>query len=147
MVIAAAEAMLDAGHNYQQCMHCTGTDIDIVSVHMAYIQCSLLHIPAVIQHGNFLSNEVWSEWKTPAHVLGFWDAKLNRHGLSRHLTGPASGRAEQPSAAAESLPVKTATPKRERLQPFRVQTVPIAAPPLVVANAAAVNLRGQLHLF
>jgi hypothetical protein len=78
MVIAAAEAMLNAGHNYQNCMHCTGTDIDIVAVHMAYIQCSLLHIPSVIRHGNSLTNEVWSEWKTPAHVLGCWEAKLKR---------------------------------------------------------------------
>ncbi len=34
--------------------------IDIVAVHMAYIQCSLLHIPSVIRHGNSLTNEVWS---------------------------------------------------------------------------------------
>lgn len=78
MVIAAAHALLDAKINYQQHMHAVAVDIDMVSVHMAYIQLSLLHIPAVIYHGNSLSLEVWSVWRTPAHTLGFWDAKLHR---------------------------------------------------------------------
>ncbi len=79
MVIAAAHVLQDKQINYQQAMHATGVDVDIVAVHMAYIQLSLLHIPAVIQHGNSLSMEVWSTWKTPAHVLGLWDVKLKRH--------------------------------------------------------------------
>lgn len=78
MIIAAAHALHDQKINYQQHMHAIAVDIDIVAVHMSYIQLSLLHIPAVIYHGNALSCEIWSEWKTPAHVLGFWDAKLRR---------------------------------------------------------------------
>ena len=142
MVIAAAHALQDQGINYQQCMHVVACDIDIVAVHMSYIQLSLLHIPAVVYHSNSLSLEVWSEWKTPAHVLGFWDDKLNRHDLTRHLTAPFSAQAVQPPAGG-AVNVRP----RERARPLRVQAVPIAPPPLVSASSAAVNLRGQLHLF
>ncbi len=86
MIIAAANVLLDADINYQRHMHAVAIDIDIVAVHMAYIQFSLLHIPAVIYHGNSLSAEIWSTWKTPAHVLGFWDAKLRRADESTDAT-------------------------------------------------------------
>lgn len=76
MVIALAEAMKDVGHNYQQCLHVTAMDIDSRAVHMAYIQFTLLHIPAVILEGNTLSLEFRDEWKTPAHFLGDWDARF-----------------------------------------------------------------------
>jgi hypothetical protein len=41
-------------------------------VHMAYVQLSLLGIPAVVVHGNALSLDVWGVWYTPAHVLVGW---------------------------------------------------------------------------
>ncbi|MEX3790848.1 N-6 DNA methylase [Paraburkholderia sp. BR14374] len=78
MVIAAAESLHAAGHNYQQVMHATCIDIDPCCVHMAYVQLSLLHIPATVVHGNALSMEVWGTWYTPAHVLGGWTFRLRR---------------------------------------------------------------------
>lgn len=78
MVIAKAEDLKEQGINYQQVMHSTLIDIDVLAVHMAYIQLSLLYVPAVIFHGNALSNETWGHWVTPAHVLGMWDFKLHR---------------------------------------------------------------------
>jgi hypothetical protein len=78
MIIAAAEVLKSQGINYQRHMHTIAGDIDSTAVYMAYIQASLLHMPAVIYHGNSLTVEVWSEWRTPAHVLGFWDSKLRR---------------------------------------------------------------------
>lgn len=45
---------------------------------MAYIQCALFHIPAIIVHGNSLTVEEWDHWATPAHVLGFWDHRLRK---------------------------------------------------------------------
>ena len=78
MVIALADAFKSAGVNYQEHLHVTCYDIDIKAVHMAYIQLSLLHVPAVVIHGNTISGECWGEWRTPAHVLGFWDVKLRR---------------------------------------------------------------------
>ena len=78
MVIAMADAMLSAKINYQQCMHVFAIDIDPLAVHMAYIQFSLLHIPAVVFHGNTITAEMHSYWLTPAHVLGLWDLRLRK---------------------------------------------------------------------
>lgn len=77
-LIALAQEMKDAGINYQQCLHATAIDIDLRCVHMCFIQCSLLHIPAVIVHGNTLSLQEWSHWLTPAHIMGGWWYRLKR---------------------------------------------------------------------
>lgn len=78
MVIALAQAMRDAGINYQQHLHVTAIDVDVKCVHMAYLQFALLHIPAVIVHGNTLSLEEYGHWYTPAHILDGWNWKLRR---------------------------------------------------------------------
>jgi hypothetical protein len=93
MVIATAEAFHDAGLNYQQAMHATCIDIDPCCVHMTYLQLSLLHIPAIVVHGNALTLEVWGHWFTPAHVVGGWGRKLRERrtlDLMRSLMGGAS---------------------------------------------------------
>ena len=78
MVIALAQEMRDAGVNYQQHLHVTAIDVDVKCVHMAYLQFALLHIPAVIIHGNTLALEEYSHWYTPAHIMGGWNWKLRR---------------------------------------------------------------------
>lgn len=78
MVIALAQEMRDAGINYQEHLHVTAIDVDVKCVHMAYAQFALLHIPAVIIHGNTLSLEVYNRWYTPAHFMGLWNWKLRR---------------------------------------------------------------------
>lgn len=78
MVIALANELKDAGINYQQTLHVTAIDVDLKCVCMAYIQLSLLHIPAIVVHGNTLTLETWSNWYTPAHILNGWDWKLRR---------------------------------------------------------------------
>ncbi|MCE4369725.1 N-6 DNA methylase [Xanthomonas hortorum] len=83
MVVALADALLQAGVNYQHCLHVTCVDIDLRCVHMTYLQTSLLHIPAVVLHGNSLSGEVWGRWHTPAHVLGHWRERLETHRAAR----------------------------------------------------------------
>jgi hypothetical protein len=45
---------------------------------MAYAQLTLMHIPAVVVHGNTLSLEESDHWYTPAHILGGWNWKLRR---------------------------------------------------------------------
>jgi type I restriction-modification system DNA methylase subunit len=87
MVIALAQALREEGINYQQCLHVTAIDLDLLAVHMAYVHCTLLHIPAIIVHGDTLRNETYSVWRTFAHVLGLWDTKLARD--SRRLSPPA----------------------------------------------------------
>lgn len=78
MIVALAEALKDSGVNYQQKMHAVLQDVDPTSVHMAYIQMTLYHVPAVVIHGNTLSMEQWNHWYTPAHILDLWDIKLAR---------------------------------------------------------------------
>ena len=78
MVIPVAEAMLEVGINYQEHLHVTAIDVDPKCVHMAYLQFALLHIPAIIVHGNTLSLEEYEHWYTPAHIMGGWTWKLRR---------------------------------------------------------------------
>lgn len=75
MVLGAAKAMANRKLNYQTQMLVTGTDIDMKCVQMAYLQLSLLGIPAVIIHGNSLTDEEWSRWYTPAYILDRWSLK------------------------------------------------------------------------
>lgn len=109
MVIAAAESLHDAGLNFQQTMHATCIDIDPCCVHMAYVQLSLLHIPAIVVHGNALTMEVWGLWYTPAHIMGGWRWKLDRRdrrreSLADYLAIESDAVA---GAAAEQTTVKT----------------------------------------
>lgn len=76
MIIALAEAVKDAGFNYQKCLHVTAVDIDSRAVHMAYIQFTLLHIPAVVIVGDCLAMKFREEWPTLAHIMGGWRFKL-----------------------------------------------------------------------
>lgn len=76
MVIALALGLQENGINYQQHLHVTGVDVDLRCVHMAYIQLSLLHIPAIVVHGNSLTLEEYSHWYTPAHIMGGWNSRL-----------------------------------------------------------------------
>lgn len=124
MVIALAEAMRDAGINYQQHLHVTAIDVDPKCVHMAYLQFSLLHIPAVIVHGNTLSLEEYGHWYTPAHIMGGWNWKLRRQeaieGAFELITAPPP---EVKSTKAETAPVEIQSePKpegpREQLKLF-----------------------------
>lgn len=78
LVIGACKAFKSLGFDWQRQMHVTATDVDERAVHMAYLQLSLLHVPAIIVHGNSLTLEERGVWYTPAHVMGFWSAKLNR---------------------------------------------------------------------
>lgn len=100
MVIAMAHAVHDQGVNYQRVMHVIAHDIDQTAVHMAYIQLTLLHIPAIVVHGNSLTLEEWDHWATPAHVLGFWDQRL--------LRSTASEADSQPVAAPVIVPASNA---------------------------------------
>lgn len=103
--IAFAEAMHLAGHNYQQCLHVTAQDVDSRAAHMAYIQLSLLHVPAVVIVGNSLAGEVRERWFTPAHVMGGWSRRLasahEKHSSAHSIrrTGPAAEPAAQPELA------------------------------------------------
>ena len=81
MVIAFAQAMKEEGINYQQHLHVTAVNVSPICVHMAYLQLSLLHIPAIVIRANTLSAFPFGEkpedrWYTPAHILNGWDWRL-----------------------------------------------------------------------
>lgn len=78
MVFGLCRAMTEAGLDYRTQMHVTAIDTDLRCVHMAYVQMSLLGIPAVVWHGNTLSLEMHSSWVTPAHIIHGWDHRLRR---------------------------------------------------------------------
>ena len=107
MVIAAAEAMRDEGIEYQRRLHVTAIDVDQTAAHMAYIQLTLLHIPAIVIRGNALwPDNTRSTWVTLAHVVGGWDRKLasaeGEKEVGELLTAPAPGdQAEGDPPAAE----------------------------------------------
>lgn len=120
MVIACADAMLSQDVNYQQVMHVTAQDIDLTACHMAYIQLSFLHIPAIVVHGNSLSLQSWAHFVTPAHVLGAWDARLRRRdqadALLQLLRAPEVSRpVAEPVEAVPSLATLRTTIVTERL--------------------------------
>lgn len=77
-IIALAEALQERGINYQEHLHVTCVDVDSRAVHMAFLQLSLLHVPAVVILGNTLTLEEREHWYTPAHVMGLWDVRLRR---------------------------------------------------------------------
>lgn len=120
MVIAMADAIEEQGVSSQRSMHVTATDICATAVHMAYVQLSLLHIPAIVVHGNTLSLQEWGYWLTPAHVLGGWDTRLRLRAL---LTQTAAASDPEPSGLpAESSPQAEPTPDLAQLRTQIVET-------------------------
>ena len=86
MIIALADAIKSAGVNYQQHFYVEAWDIDRLAAHMAYVQLSLLHIPASVVIGNSLSQEVYERWYTPAYITGLFRQRLRRRQQTQETT-------------------------------------------------------------
>jgi hypothetical protein len=71
------------------------------------VQLSLLHIPAIIQHGTMLSLEGFGRWHTSAHILGGWQWRLRSSRTNALLTE------KEPQPAAE-LAAWSQWPRRTR---------------------------------
>ncbi|MQL50078.1 N-6 DNA methylase [Photorhabdus khanii] len=76
MVIAFAECMLEAGYNPSQQLYVNCIDIDPVAANMAFIQLSLLGIPAEIVTGNALTMQFNQVRYTPAFYINGWRERL-----------------------------------------------------------------------
>ena len=76
MVIAYADAMLDAGHNPQRQLYAQCIDVDSTAAMMCYLQLSLLGIPAEIVTGNALTLSTHRVMRTPMYYLHGWQYKL-----------------------------------------------------------------------
>jgi type I restriction-modification system DNA methylase subunit len=84
MVLAVAHLMIKHNIPPHTSLWVQAIDVDRLAALMCYVQLSLWHIPAEIVVGNTLTLEVREVWRTPAHNLGFWDAKLaNRSGETK----------------------------------------------------------------
>jgi type I restriction-modification system DNA methylase subunit len=68
-IIAAMDALKKRGINYQQRTYTVAIDVSEMAARMAYIQFSLLGIPAHVVWGNTLSLKVTDEWPTWAYGL------------------------------------------------------------------------------
>jgi hypothetical protein len=68
-MIAAMDVLKKRGINYQQRTYTVAVDVSETAARMAYIQFSLLGIPAHIVWGNSLSLETRQQWPTLAYGL------------------------------------------------------------------------------
>jgi len=78
MILGAIRTMAKKGLNYQRQLFVEACDIDLKCVHMTYVQLALCGVPAVVLHGNTLTQEVWSHWHTPMYVLDGWVRKIGK---------------------------------------------------------------------
>ena len=101
-------------------------DIDRRAVDMAYIQFSLLHIPAIVLVGDSLAMRFHEEWHTLAHIMGGWNAKLRE------------AQREGKGAAPTLTP---AVPGNDSLQPAQPHAVKSES------TSFGVEKTGQLRLF
>lgn len=76
MIIAQAETLQAAGINPQQRLHTIAWDLSPLAIHMSYIQLTLLGLPALLIHGNTLTQERFDVWPTFAHIAGGWNLRL-----------------------------------------------------------------------
>lgn len=78
MIIAFAEAMREEGHNYQNQLFVEAIDIDETCFKMAYIQLSLLGIPARVMLGDSLACKFQRVLYTPFYFLSGVEIKLKQ---------------------------------------------------------------------
>lgn len=69
LVIGFCKHFKEMGHNPQRELLVVGQDIDLKAVQMSYVQLSLLGIPAVIEHADPLTKEVFDSWGTPFYYF------------------------------------------------------------------------------
>lgn len=110
MVIALAKTMYEQKFNYQQLLHATAQDLDLLCVCMTYVQLSLLHIPAVVILGDTLKMEQRELWYTPAHIMGDWDNKFRTLEFFNSLLGMMSATKDDEPTVEEHPVAEPITP-------------------------------------
>lgn len=71
MLLAAADIFNEKGINYAERMLAYGCDVDLRCVQMAYLQLSWAGVPALVYHGNTLTQQMWDFWETPAYLFNW----------------------------------------------------------------------------
>lgn len=101
LVLGFAKAMHTNKLNYSNQMVAYCCDIDIKCVYMAYLQLSLYGIPAVIIHGNTLTDEEWSRWYTPVYMVNGWAMRENTEDLLQSIGRAAENNTGDTVAVAD----------------------------------------------
>ena len=78
-VIAFVNAMIRHGYNPQEQLLIVCNDLDLKAVYMTYIQLSLLGIPAIVEHRDTLTNELFDAWYTPFYFLNGFKFKKSEN--------------------------------------------------------------------
>lgn len=76
MVLAYAQCMLEAGVNPSEHLYVECIDIDPIAADMAFIQLSLLGIPAKVITGNALTTKFTRVRYTPIYYINEWEGRL-----------------------------------------------------------------------
>lgn len=87
-IIAFAETIRLKGFDHLQKMAAVAIDIDICCARMCFIQCELLGIPAKIIHGNALTGELWTAFRTSHWLYGDFE-QMMRADIKRQQTDPS----------------------------------------------------------
>lgn len=77
MIIAHAEVLLEAGYNPSEHMFGSCIDIDPIAADMAFIQLSLLGIPAEVVTGNTLTMQLNRVLYTPVYYINGFEKRLD----------------------------------------------------------------------
>ncbi|MDY3567831.1 N-6 DNA methylase [Enterobacter cancerogenus] len=76
MIVAYAEVLLEAGYNPSEQMFGSCIDIDPIAADMAFIQLSLLGIPAEVVTGNALTMQLNRVRYTPVYYINNFEKRL-----------------------------------------------------------------------
>lgn len=96
MVIAAAEEFKARGLNPVNTLFAVAQDIDRKCCNMAYIQLSLLAIPAAVIWGNTLLLECREQWLSAGYFLGPWADRFRWRRLIRAVSNLAPDKPPAP---------------------------------------------------
>lgn len=77
MIVAYAEYLLEAGYNPSEQMFGSCIDVDPIAADMAFIQLSLLGIPAEVVTGNTLTMQLHRVRYTPVYYINNFEKRLD----------------------------------------------------------------------
>ena len=104
MVIAAAEEFKARGLNPVNTLFAVAQDLDRKCCNMAYIQLSLLAIPAAVIWGNTLLVECREQWLSAGYFLGPWADRFRWRRLIRAVSNLAPDKPPAPEPAPAAPP-------------------------------------------
>lgn len=130
LIVAAIDALNEAGVNYSWNAFVDCGDIDPRCVHMTYVTLSLLGVPAVVRLGDALMMEYRQTWFTPAYLMAWphFKKQIGRGNYPNSATVPKS------SEPQENAPEP---PKQETREPV----------PAIAETVPTMDANGQYSLF